>query len=77
MKKLFAYADAYIRRCDWKYLAMLKFCLASIGFLVGMEVTQEKKKSSSYAAMAVLIATYIPLMAKFFRVILHGEHQKD
>lgn len=38
MKKLFGYADAYIQQSDWKTLAMLKFCLASIGVLIGVSL---------------------------------------
>ena len=36
MEKLFYSADRYIKKSGWKDLAMLKFCLFSIGFLAGM-----------------------------------------
>ena len=35
-KKLFGYADTYVKRSDWKDLAMIKFCLAAIGLLIGL-----------------------------------------
>ena len=71
MKKLFTYADAYIQECTWKDLALLKFCLAAIGLLIGLEVPEVKKKPSAIAGSLVFLATYIPLMAKFFRVVLN------
>ena len=36
MKKLFDSADLYLKQSDWKNLALIKFCLASIGLLVGL-----------------------------------------
>ena len=27
MKKLFDYADSYLKKCDWRDLALIKFCL--------------------------------------------------
>ena len=69
MKKLFGYADAYIKQSDWKDLALLKFCLAAIGTLVGISLPSKSKKPAALIAGSVFIATYIPLMAKFFRII--------
>lgn len=31
MKKLFTYADEYIKESDWQDLAMLKLCLGALG----------------------------------------------
>ena len=38
MKKLFEYADQYIQQSDWKDLAMIKFCLAAMGVLIGVSL---------------------------------------
>jgi len=70
MKKLFAYADLYISQCTWKDLALVKFCLASIGVLLGLQVAGEKKKPVGIAAAAVFVVTYVPLMTKFIRIVL-------
>ena len=35
MKKLFCYADRYLEKSDWRDIAMLKFCLFSMGFFAG------------------------------------------
>ena len=48
MKKLFGYADAYIKESTWKDLALIKFCLAAIGLLIGLEIPQEKKLYSIF-----------------------------
>lgn len=73
MKKLFCYAEKYIAECDWKDLAMLKFCLFAMGVLAGMQIPRKSRKQAGWIAAAVFAATYIPLMAKFFSVIRESE----
>lgn len=73
MKRLFVYAEKYIAKSDWKDLAMLKFCLFSMGVLAGMRIPEEKRRKAGWIAAAVFAATYIPLMAKFFSVVREGE----
>lgn len=77
MKKLFGYADTYVKRSDWKDLAMIKFCLAAIGLLIGLQIPREKKKPVTIAAGLVFIVTYVPLMAKFFRIILEKGTEEE
>ena len=43
--KLFDVADRYCKESSWKTLALLKFCLFSIGLMVGMQVPKEKRKA--------------------------------
>lgn len=76
MQKLFGYADEYIQQSDWKDLAMIKFCLAAMGVLIGVSLSDKEKKPAAWAAGAVFAATYIPLMGKFFRIISRGEKNK-
>ena len=68
MKKLFETADRYIETSDWKMIAVLKFCLISLGIMIGMGVKERYRKPVLFAAVSVFFAAYIPLMAKFFRV---------
>ena len=35
MKKLFAAANHYVETSDWKIIAVLKFCLISLGMMIG------------------------------------------
>ena len=65
MKRLFDCADRYIQGMDWKMLSGLKFCLCSIGVLLGLLVPEKHKKTAGGFAFGVFLASYIPLMADF------------
>lgn len=69
MKKLFVYADKYIEKSSWKDIAILKFCLFSMGILAGMQIPKRNKKTAGTAAVLVFVITYIPLMAKYIRIV--------
>ena len=73
MKKLFGYADEYLRNSDWKDMAMLKFCLFSMGILAGMRISEKSKKKVGVAALFVCVLTYIPLMKKFIGIVAGKE----
>lgn len=44
MKKLFGWAEDYLKVCTWKDMALLKFCLGSLGVLIGLQVPQKEKE---------------------------------
>lgn len=69
MKKLFNSADEYLKGCDWKDLALIKFCLRSIGVLIGLSIPQKGKKIGGIAAGAIFGATYVAIMPKFFKIL--------
>ena len=73
MKKLFAAADQYIQRSDWKTIAVLKFCLLALGVLAGMAVPAKHKKAVAAVALPVFAVTCFPLLFSFAREAL----QKD
>ena len=73
MKKLFCCADRYIRKSDWKDLAMIKFCLFSMGILAGMRIPEKNRKQAGWIAAVVFSVTNNPMMAKFFYVITEKE----
>lgn len=64
--KLFQVADRYCKESNWKTLALLKICLFSIGVMVGMLIPKEKKKAVFGIGAVAFLATYLPLMDKFF-----------
>ncbi len=74
MKKLFEVADRYIGQSDWKTIAVLKFCLISLGLMVGKSLRPEHKKPVFFGALGVFLASYIPLMVKFYRVFTQKEN---
>ena len=69
MKKLFDAANRYIETSDWKIIAVLKFCLISLGLMIGLQIRPERKRPVFLGAPGVFGASYIPLMVKFYRVI--------
>ena len=36
MKRLFELGNQYVRECDWKDLALVKFCLCAVGIMIGI-----------------------------------------
>lgn len=68
MKCIFKIADDYISKSDWKDLALIKFCLCSMGILLGLAAPRRWRKLISVCAMLVFIASYVPLMLKFFGI---------
>ena len=73
MKKLFDSANLYLKQSDWKDLALIKFCLASIGLLAGLQIPKKHRKPAAIGALIVFLATYIPLMTDFFRILIKKE----
>ena len=68
MKKLFEAANRYVETSDWKTIAVLKFCLISLGMMLGMLIKPAHKKRVFLGALGVFLVTYIPLMLKLYRV---------
>ncbi len=70
IKSLFDSADWYLEESDWKDIAVIKFCLCSLGIMIGTAIPVKDKKKAAAGAAAVFTATYIPLMGKYFRILL-------
>ncbi len=70
MKRIFASANEFVRESDWKDLAVLKFCLLSLGLLAGMQIAERCKKGVRIAASVVFTLTYIPLMVKYLKILI-------
>ena len=73
MKCLFSCANQYVKESDWKDFALVKLCLCAIGVMIGLAVPKKKKKMPLQIAAIVFIATYIPLMTKFLRIVFRKE----
>lgn len=69
MNKLFDYANQYVKESDWKDLALVKFCLCAMGILIGLSLPEKYKKPVAACAAFVFVASYIPLMRKFFGIV--------
>lgn len=68
MKKLLDLGNRYARESTWKDFALVKFCLFSMGLAAGTQVPDQYKKKALGVAAFVFASTYVPLMAKLFRV---------
>ena len=66
--KLFEVADRYGKESTWKTMAALKFCLFSIGIIVGVLLPETYKTPVLVIFGIVFIVTYIPLMRKYFKL---------
>ena len=73
MSSLFEAANRYIETSDWKIIAVLKFCLISLGMMIGMQIKPAHKKSVFLGALGIFGVTYVPLMVKFYRVFTDKE----
>ncbi len=77
MKFLFKSADAYLRQSDWRDFALIKFCLFSMGVIAGVLMPPKAKKPTVITAAAVFIATYIPLMVKYIKIVTGMLHDAE
>jgi hypothetical protein len=77
VKKLFVIANRYIENSDWKIIAVLKFCLISLGMLLGMLIREDHKKKVRPAAAGIFFLTYVPLMAKFYRTMKEVQGEEE
>ncbi len=75
MKKLFEVANRYIETSDWKIIAVLKFCLISLGMMLGMWIKPKHRKPIFIGSLCVFIASYIPLMVRFYRLFADSREQ--
>lgn len=73
LKKLLKLGNDYAAESTWKDFALTKFCLFSMGMAAGMMIPDNRKKIAAGAAAGVFAATYIPLMAKVFRIALRKD----
>ncbi len=73
MSKLLEAANRYLETSDWKVIAVLKFCLISLGMMIGLLVRPKQKKPVVLGAACVFLVTYVPLMVKFYRVLTEKE----
>ena len=61
---IFKTANNYISTCDWKDLALMKFCLVGLGMMAGGILAKKYRKEVICVGASLFTATYIPVMAK-------------
>lgn len=69
VKRIINTANVYVQESDWKDFALVKLCLCSVGLMIGAALPKKAKKPVIFGAMAVFVATYVPLITKFMRIL--------
>lgn len=69
MKNFLRLGDIYASESNWKDFALVKFCLFAMGIIVGVNAPKKYRKPITIVSLIVFLSTYIPLMAKVFRII--------
>lgn len=77
MMKVLEYGNQYAKESDWKDFALVKFCLCSMGIMIGTQVTPKHRKKVIALSAMVFLITYIPLMAKFFKIVFEKNHENE
>ena len=75
MRKLLDLGNRYAKDSSWKDFTLVKFCVFAMGLAAGTLVPDKYKKAAVGAAAGVFVATYIPLMAKVFRIASGKENK--
>lgn len=69
MKKLFALADLFLARADWRDLALLKLCLFAAGVIAGLYIPGRHRKCALIAALVVFGATWLGVMGRLISAL--------
>ena len=67
--KLLRAADLYMKTSSWKTIAALKFCLLSLGVIIGVLLPQNCMLPVIAVCAVIFLITYIPLMRKLFLIL--------
>lgn len=65
VKDLLQIADEFIKEMHVADIAVLKFCLLSLGVIVGICLPKKWKRPALFTALFVFIVTYLPLVTKW------------
>lgn len=76
MSRLFEAANRYIATSDWKIIAVLKFCLISLGMMIGMQIKPAHKSRSSSARWAFSAPPMFPLWSSSIGYLPIKKHKR-
>jgi len=65
MHRLLKAGDNYLKKMDLEDMAALKFCLLSLGTLMGLSISPRNRKPVGMLAGLLFLGTYVPLMSDF------------
>lgn len=58
----------YFRDAGVLTTALLKFCLLSLGVIIGLFIPDTARTATLIVCAVVFVVTYVPLMVKLYRV---------
>ncbi|MCQ2507971.1 MAG: permease of phosphate ABC transporter [Dorea sp.] len=70
MKKVFELGNRYAAQSDWTDFAFTKFCLCSMGVLIGTLIPKKHTKTAQGIAGGIFLTTYVVLMKKVIAIIM-------
>lgn len=69
MRKFLEIGNRYAQQSDWKDFALTKICLCAMGILIGLKISENKKKPIAIISGITFLGTYALLMAKVFKIV--------
>ncbi len=69
MKKFLEIGNRYAEQSDWKDFALTKICLCSMGILIGLKISENKKKPIAIISSIAFLGTYALLMTKMLKIV--------
>lgn len=69
MKRFLEIGNRYAEQSDWKDFALTKICLCAMGILIGLKISEDKKKPTAIVSSTVFGGTYALLMTKVFKIV--------
>lgn len=76
-KEIFDNTNQYIKESDWKDITLLKFCVLSLGILIGFCVPKKCRKKVGICCSIVFLGTYVPQILKLGRIISDNQETED
>ena len=73
MKKLFDAANRYIETSDWKIIAILKFCLISLGLMAGTQIRPVHNVPGFTGGLSAVAVTSVAKMVTASRLYTEKE----
>lgn len=77
MKKLIEVGNLMAKNSTWKDFALIKLCLCAMGLIIGVLLPIQAKQVVLIIAILIFIATYIPLMHRFFQIVEKDSKAND
>ncbi|MGI5962102.1 MAG: permease of phosphate ABC transporter [Lawsonibacter sp.] len=73
IRTLLRRADRCAAQSTWRDLALLKFCLAALGVLIGLSIPVRQRRGATLLAGLVFLPTYLLLLLRYLPLLLQKE----